>query len=173
VARAVVVAAALAGCAEAAVSVDGRRDAGASARPAHERVDCDVATVLEYCGGGTCHYDSAARDVASDLVLWEREAARIPDDVPASLVGARATYHNVPDPERCPSPAELRVDPSNVGASLLLSKLDGTHTCGVEMPKFPYPEWGTAENPGPQRAGMIQCIRDWVALLVEDYAQAP
>jgi hypothetical protein len=172
VARSVVAAVAVAGCAETTGSADARRD-GASALPAHERVDCDVATVLEYCGGGTCHYDNAASDVASDLVLWEREAARIPDDVHTSLVGVRATYRNVPDPERCPSNAELRVDPSNIEASLLLSKLDGTQACGVEMPKFPYPEWGTAENPGPQRAGMIQCVRDWVALLVEDYAQTP
>jgi hypothetical protein len=40
------------------------------------------------------------------------------------------------------------------------------------MPKFPYPEWGTVANPGPQREMFMSCIREWVTLLVEDYTQA-
>ena len=66
---------------------------------------------------------------------------------------------------------ELRIDPSDVERSLLLKKLGGTQQCGVEMPKFPYQEWGTVSNPGAQREQFVQCIREWVSLLVEDYNQ--
>jgi len=175
VARAVVFVAALGGCAtaESPANVASGHDSGVPLIPAHERLDCDLPAVIEYCGGSTCHYDNAAPDVASGLTLWERQAGRMPDDVHTRLVGVRATYRNVPDPERCPPEPELLVDPSDVERSLLLGKLGGTQQCGAEMPKFPYPEWGTVANPGPQRDWMVRCVRDWVALLAEDYNTTP
>jgi hypothetical protein len=93
----------------------------------------------------------------------------MPENVHVDLVNVPASYHNVPDPENCPRAPQLLVDPEDVEASLLLEKLDGTQACGVDMPKFPYPEWGTVSNPGPQREQLVQCVRDWVALLAEDY----
>jgi hypothetical protein len=166
---------ALGACAGGGSSTEGSpaRDSGALPTPAHERLDCDLPAVIEYCGGSTCHYDHAAPDLASSLVLWDRQASRMPDDVHTRLVAVAATYHNVQDPERCPSEPELLIDPSNIELSLIFRKLTGTQQCGAEMPKFPYPEWGTVANPGAQRAVLMQCLRDWVALLVEDYKQAP
>ena len=148
-------------------------DSGTPPTPAHERLGCDLPVAIEYCGGGTCHYDNAAPDVASGLALWDRQAGQMMQDVEARLVGVPAGYRNVPDPENCPIEPELLVDPSNAEQSLLLKKLEGTQQCGVEMPRFPYPEWGTVANPGPDRATLVQCIRDWVSLLVEDYTQTP
>jgi hypothetical protein len=148
-------------------------DSGAPLAPAHERLDCNLPAAIEYCGGSTCHYDNAAPDLASGLTLWERQAGRMPDDVHTRLVGVPATYRNVQDPTLCPAEPELLIDPSDSERSLLLKKLAGTQQCGAEMPKFPYPEWGTVSNPGSQREALVQCIRDWVALLVEDYKRAP
>ena len=150
---------------------DGGGDSGV--RPAHERLDCDLPAVIEYCGGSTCHYDNAAPDVASGLVLWDRQAGRMVADIEARLVGVSAGYRNVPDFENCPPVPELLVDPADVERSLILAKLEARHQCGAEMPKFPYPEWGTVANPGAQREAFVRCIREWVALLVEDYTQAP
>lgn len=93
------------------------------------------------------------------------------DGVDALLVNVPADYHNVLDSENCPSEPELLVDPSNVAESLLLKKLDARHTCGDEMPKFPYPEWGTVAVPGPQREDFVDCVREWATLLAEDYNQ--
>jgi hypothetical protein len=169
----VVLVIALGGCADAgqntAVSPS---DSGAPLTPAHERLDCDLPAVIEYCGGSTCHYDNSAPDLASGLTLWDRAEGKIPDDIHTRLVGVPADYRNVVDPSLCPSPPELLVDPSNVEESLILKKLMATQTCGAEMPKFPYPEWGTVANPGPQREPWVQCVRAWVALLVEDFRQS-
>jgi hypothetical protein len=104
-------------------------------------------------------------------VLWNREQNQIIADVEARLVGVPASYRNVPDLENCPLEHELLVDPSDVERSLLLAKLEARQTCGVEMPKFPYPEWGSVAQPGPDREAFMRCIRDWVALLAEDYTQ--
>jgi hypothetical protein len=145
------------------------RDSGASLAPAHERLDCNLPAVIEFCGGGTCHYDNAAPDLASSLGLWDRQAGQMPEDIHTRLVGVQATYHNVQDPEKCPPEPELLVNPSDVEQSLVLKKLEARQQCGVEMPKFPYPEWGTVANPGPEREPFVRCIRAWVALLVEDY----
>ena len=84
-----------------------------------------------------------------------------------------ATYRSVTNPELCPSVPELLIDPVNVEQSLVLKKLSATQQCGAEMPKFPYPEWGTVANPGPRRDEWVQCIREWVALLVEDSKRTP
>jgi hypothetical protein len=163
---------ALGGCAGGgSTDVASSKDSGTPVVPAHERLDCDLPTVIEYCGGSACHYDNAAPDLASGLTLWERSAGRMPEDVHTRLVGVPASYRNVVDPERCPTEPELLIDPSDVERSLLLKKLAGTQTCGAEMPKFPYPEWGTVANPGSQREAFMQCIHEWVALLVEDYKQ--
>lgn len=157
--------------ADAGVDTDAG-DTGAPKTPAHERLDCDLPRVIEFCGGSTCHYDNAAPDVASELVLWNRQANRMIEDVEARLVGVPASYRNVPDLENCPLEHELLVDPTNIENSLILRKLEARQLCGVEMPKFPYPEWGTVATPGPDRAAFVSCIRSWVALLVEDYTQA-
>lgn len=149
---------------------DGGQDSGMPR--AHERLGCDLPLAMEYCGGATCHYDNAVPDVASGLVLWDRRAGQLAADVEARLVGVPAGYRNVPDPENCPSVPELLVDPSDIERSLILAKLEARHQCGVEMPRFPYPEWGTVANPGPEREALVACIRDWIALLVEDYTQA-
>jgi hypothetical protein len=158
---------------DAGTEPDGGQDSGMPRTPAHERVGCDLPLVIEFCGGATCHYSDVAVEVGSSLAMWDRQSNRLVDDIHARLVGVEATYRNVPDPENCPLESELLVDPSNVEQSLILKKLEARHTCGVEMPKFPYPEWGTVANPGPQREMFVSCIREWVALLVEDYNQAP
>jgi len=150
---------------------DAGQDSGSPSVPVHERLDCDLPAVIEFCGGAACHYDNAAVDVASSLALWDRQAGQMVEDVHARLVGVPASYRNVPDPENCPPEPELLVDPSDIERSLLLRKLGATQQCGVEMPKFPYPEWGTVANPGPQREQFVECIRAWVSLLVEDYTQ--
>ncbi|HEY3497652.1 MAG TPA: hypothetical protein VGK73_23300 [Polyangiaceae bacterium] len=147
-------------------------DSGTPRAPAHERLDCDLPAAVEFCGGGTCHYSNAAQELASSLALWDRQAGQMVENVQERLVNAPATYHNVVDPENCPAEAELLIDPSDVERSLLLRKLAGMQTCGAEMPKFPYPEWGTVQNPGAEREQFVQCIRAWVSLLVEDYNRA-
>jgi hypothetical protein len=161
------------GCAGDEGSTDAApgQPSGAPLVPAHERIDCDFPAVIEYCGGATCHYDNAAPELASSLALWDRQAGRMPDDVHTRLLNVRATYHNVPDPERCPPEPQLLIDPSDIEKSLVLIKLVGTQQCGVEMPRFPYPEWGTVANPGPQREAMVQCVREWVARVAEDFKQ--
>jgi hypothetical protein len=146
-------------------------DSGPAKTPAHERLDCDLPRVIEYCGGATCHYDNATPEVASGLVLWNRQENQMVPDIETRLVGVPASYRNVPDLENCPIEHELLVDPSDVERSLLLAKLEARQTCGVEMPKFPYPEWGNVATPGPDREAFVRCIRAWVALLVEDYTQ--
>ena len=155
---------------DAGAETDGG-DSGAPKTPAHERLDCDLPRVIEFCGGSTCHYDNAAADVASALVLWNRQENRMIEDIEARLVGVPASYRNVPDLENCPLEHELLVDPSDIEKSLILKKLEARQPCGVEMPKFPYPEWGTVALPGPDREAFVACIRSWVALLVEDYNQ--
>lgn len=157
---------------DAGTEPDGGPDSGSPSTPAHELVNCDLPMVIEFCGGGTCHYDNAAMEVASSLGMWDRQANQMVADIHTRLVGVEATYRNVPDPENCPIESELLVDPSNIEQSLILKKLEGRQTCGVEMPKFPYPEWGMVATPGPQRDAFVSCIRAWVVLLVEDYTQA-
>lgn len=152
---------------------DGGGDSGTPRTPAHERVSCDLPLVIEFCGGTTCHYSDVAAEVGSSLALWDRQTNQLVDDVHTRLVGVEATYRNVPDPENCPIESVLLVDPADIEQSLILKKLEARQPCGVEMPKFPYPEWGTVANPGPQRTMYVSCIREWVALLVEDYNQAP
>jgi hypothetical protein len=151
---------------------DGGGDSGVPRTPAHERVGCDLPMVIEFCGGSTCHYTDAAPDLASSLGMWDRQTNQMVEDIHTRLVGVEATYRNGPDPENCPIEGELLVNPSDIEQSLILKKLEARQACGVEMPKFPYPEWGTVANPGPQRAMFMSCVREWVALLVEDYNQA-
>jgi len=163
----------LGGCAGGEGTADTARDSGTPLGPAHERLDCDLPAVIEYCGGASCHYDNAAPELASSLALWDRAAGQMPADVHTRLVGVPATYRNVTNPELCPTEPELLINPAAIEQSLVLRKLAGMQQCGAEMPKFPYPEWGTVANPGPMREAWVQCIRDWVALLVEDSTRAP
>jgi len=134
----------------------------------YESLECDVPAVIEYCGGATCHYDNASLGVGSSLALWDRNTQQILPDVESRLVNAPATYHNVANQETCPDEPELLVDTSRPEQSLILKKLMGTQSCGDEMPKFPYPEWGATNNPGAQRDELVACIRDWVTLLAEE-----
>jgi hypothetical protein len=143
-------------------------DAAPSQVPAEQRIGCDIAMAIAFCGGGTCHYDGAD-EFGSDLALWDRDAQQLSEGLASRLVNVPASYHNVLTPEDCPSEPELLIDPVNVEQSLLISKLNGTHACGDEMPKFPYPEWGATNNPGDQREQLVECIRAWVLLVVEDY----
>jgi hypothetical protein len=140
--------------------------------PAHERLDCDLPFVIEYCSGATCHNDNAVMDVASSLVLWNRAAGQMVSDIEGRLVNVPATYQNVEDPQNCPSEAELLIDPVNVEESLILKKVLATHDCGLEMPRFPFPEWGSVSTPGERREEFIECLTAWVTLLAEDYDQA-
>lgn len=144
-------------------------DAGAPPPPAYERVGCDLPFVMSYCGGATCHYDTASQEVGSSLALWHRETESLLEDVETRLVNVPATYHNVQNSEDCPSEPELLIDPTDVEQSLVLKKLLGTHTCGDEMPRFPYPEWGTVSVPGPQREQLVDCVREWLELVAADY----
>lgn len=146
---------------------------GGTQPPVYEALDCDLPAVIAYCGGATCHYDTASQDLGSSLALWDRENQRILDDVEERLLNAPASYHNVLNSDECPSEPELLVDTSDVEQSLILKKLTGAQTCGDEMPKFPYPEWGATNNPGPQRDEFVSCIRDWITLLVQDSNQSP
>jgi hypothetical protein len=141
----------------------------APAPPLYEQLDCDLPLVVSYCGGGACHYDDAAPELGSSLALWSRDEGRIAPDVEARLVNVPATYQNVQNLEACSTAPVFLVDTVDVEASLLLTKLLGTQACGGEMPKFPYPEWGSVANPGPQREEFVQCIRDWVVLLARDF----
>lgn len=151
----------------------GPSDAGALPErpPAFERVNCDLPAALAFCGGGTCHYDSS-QEFGSDLALVNRDSHELLSDVEERLLNVPASYHNVSDPSTCPAEPELLIDPVNIEQSLLLKKLTGEQTCGTEMPKFPYPEWGATNNPGDQRGEFVACIREWIALLAEDYSKA-
>jgi hypothetical protein len=144
-------------------------DAGAAV---YERLDCDLPAAITFCGGGTCHYDNSEA-LGSSLALVNRETQQMLPGVESRLVNQPASYHNVLNPEACPSEPELLVDPSDPERSLVLTKLMGTHSCGDEMPKFPYPEWGATNNPGDQREDFVSCIQAWVTLLTEDYNQTP
>jgi hypothetical protein len=141
--------------------------------PAYERLACDVPAVIEYCGGATCHYDNASLSVGSSLALWDRDNQQIVSDVESRLLNVPATYHNVVDRETCPSEPELLVDASRPEESLILKKLQGTQSCGDEMPKFPYPEWGATNNPGAEREEFVACISAWVTLLAQEYNSRP
>ena len=145
---------------------------GTVAAPAYERLECDLPTVISYCGGATCHNDDAEA-LGSSLALVSSTSQQMLADVESRLVDVPASYHNVLSPALCPSEPELLVDPAGVEQSLLLKKVLGTQTCGDEMPKFPYPEWGSTNNPGEQREAFVACIRAWVMLLIEDYNRAP
>lgn len=145
----------------------------ATVSAASERVDCDLPLALSYCGGGTCHYDTASLEAGSDLALWSRESNALLPGVEARLVNVPATYHNVHNPEACPTEPELLINPTDVEQSLILKKLTGTHACGNEMPQFPYQELGTVDVPGAQREQLVACVRQWVTLLVADYNAAP
>ena len=159
--------------ASATAATSSGQTTGAASSPVYEQLDCDLPAVIEYCGGATCHYDSASQDLGSSLALWDRANQRVLDDIEERLVNAPAGYHNVQNADECPSEAELLVDTSDAEQSLILKKLMGTQACGDEMPKFPYPEWGATNNPGPQRDEFVSCIQDWVTLLVQDYNESP
>lgn len=98
--------------------------------------------------------------------------SRVAEDLETRLVNVPATYHNVLHVEDCPTTPELLVDPANVEQSLLLRKLMNTQACGDEMPKSPYPEWGTVNYAGEKREEFVACLRQWTTLLAEDYNRA-
>ena len=148
-----------------------RAEAAAQGPPLYEQLDCDLPAVLSYCGGSSCHYDSSSQEVGSSLAIWNRDEQQIMDGLEQRLLNAPAEYHNVLTGQ-CPAEPELLVDTSDVDNSLILEKLLGTHECGDDMPKFPYPEWGTVANPGPRREEFVDCIRSWLTLLAEDYNQS-
>jgi hypothetical protein len=149
----------------------GAFEAAAASPPLYEQLDCDLPAVMSYCGGSSCHYDTSSQEVGSSLALWNRDEQRLMDGLEASLINKPAEYHNVLSGD-CPSEPELLVDTSDVERSLILKKLLGTQSCGDDMPKFPYPEWGTVANPAPGRDEFIDCIRQWLTLLVDDYNQS-
>jgi hypothetical protein len=150
----------------------GSGGSGGTAAPLHESHECDLPFAIEYCGGSTCH-DVGAQALGSGLELWNRQTIQMVDGIEARIVDLPATYNNVLSPETCPGEPELIVNTADLEASLILKKLMGTQTCGDEMPKFPYPEWGATNNPGPQRDELVACIRAWVTLLVEDSNKTP
>jgi hypothetical protein len=106
---------------------------------------CDAKALLqERCAGSICHEGNDALG-GVDLVA---------DGVEARLVGVPASYENVEtNPEDCPTNSpELLIDPNNVEASLLLTKLLGTHACGDPMP---------IPNPPGLTEAEIECLTQW------------
>jgi hypothetical protein len=67
------------------------------------------------------------------------------------FVDKPATYQGVVDPENCPATPELIINSANPAASLMLTKLNGTYSCGTVMPQV-----------GELAAADLQCITDWV-----------
>jgi hypothetical protein len=104
--------------------------------------------------------------------MVNRDTQELMFDLERRLVNVPASYHHVSDPSLCPTEPELLIDPLDIEQSLLIKKLTGEQICGEEMPKFPYPEWGATNNPGEQREQLVSCIREWVALLAEDYSMS-
>lgn len=112
---------------------------------------CDPPQLfISSCSSVACHGDvnNPMPPLNTDLVspgLVERLL-----DVPAS-------YDQVTDNASCPvdSP-ELLIDSQNPERSLLLTKLEGTHACGEQMPYF--------DDPLDQNA--INCVRTWINEIV-------
>jgi hypothetical protein len=112
---------------------------------------CDATVIFQIsCGSGICHERTAdSAPPALDLLS---------PGVEARLVGVPASYVGVANDEvlACPVPPELLIDPSDADGSLLIRKVEGTHSCGTRMPNDVFP---LAQ---PEQ----QCIRDWVVALV-------
>lgn len=115
---------------------------------------CDVNAAMVSCQGPACHGRPGAESAVTlsaglDLFSTTRET---------DLLDRPATYEGVPEEDlpNCPSPPELLVDTENVDRSLILTKLDDTHACGLAMPIG-----------SPIANEDAQCIRDWLHFLTD------
>jgi hypothetical protein len=81
--------------------------------------------------------------------------------VEGRLFGKAASYRNVQNMADCPSTPELLINPGNPEASLLLTKIFNTHSCGDGMP---------IPNPPGLSASEQDCIRKWVFSVIENGA---
>ncbi len=106
---------------------------------------CDAMPIfVASCGLATsCHLSDGANPPAGGVDL-------VNGDVGAALLGVPASYPDL----SCGSGEQL-INPGAVDESLLLKKLNGTHTCGTAMP---------VGLPLPARD--ISCIRDWAEGLI-------
>jgi hypothetical protein len=124
-------------------------------------ISCDIATLLATCNGSICH-SSSQRE--GDLIL--DQADPLGPEMARELIGTYASYSGVQDAWNCPQPgSEVRVDPTNIEASQILTKLIGPPSCGEPMPNTEPQETAAAWLP-ENRAASVQCIREWLLNLV-------
>jgi hypothetical protein len=88
------------------------------------RDDCIDDLLPLRCGTEGCHGAGEDGTVAGGVDL------NLPD-AESRVYNLPATY---PGLTGCPSPPELLVNSANVSASLMLTKIYGTHSCGDGMP---------------------------------------
>lgn len=119
-----------------------RRGEGCDARPIFE----------ERCSGGICHGENGAEGPAGGVDL-------VSPGVEGRLFGMAATYRNVENMADCPTTPELLINPNNPEASLLLTKIFNTHSCGDGMP---------IPNPPGLPESEQECIRKWVFSVIEN-----
>lgn len=109
---------------------------------------CDALPIFERCAGSICH---SGEDALGTVDL-------LSPGVEGRLVGVPASYANVDDAADCPTEnPELLVDPNDIEASLMLTKLLGTHACGDGMP---------VPNPPGLNDAEVDCVRKWIQGLV-------
>lgn len=102
---------------------------------------CDpAAAIAKGCGTIACH--GGVMPPLLELVAPGVEARIV--NVPASYEGVQSGA--------CPMPPELIVNTADPMASLLVKKLDGTQTCGDQMPQVPILGFTDEEK---------ACIRSW------------
>lgn len=113
--------------------------------PSGDGPACDIQELFLRCGSAGCHEGS---EPPGNIDL-------ISPGVENRLLNVPAKYENVRDPENCPQEPELLLDPNDLEASLMLTKLNGSFACGDPMPQ------GL-----PLKANEIDCVRQWLQGIV-------
>lgn len=115
--------------------------------------ECDARPIFEErCSGAICHGENGEEGPAGGVDL-------VSPGVEDRVYNVAASYKNVSDPEACPSTPELLINPASPEASLMLTKLSGTHSCGDAMP---------IPNPPGLSSSEQECIRRWVLSVIEN-----
>jgi hypothetical protein len=120
---------------------------------------CDLDAAMLTCQGVICH---GSPGVASALTLGAG-LDLFTADRDTALLNAPATYAGVADPEMCPTSPELLIDAANPDASLLLTKLNNTYSCGASMPVTQVEKFTSVE---------LECVTAWVHFVAGGAAAA-